>query len=69
VARERAAFVALAQSSAALLAARGAGIRTLAVGAPAHVAVEADVAVSGLSGLTFEVVTALLDEAPATMLE
>jgi beta-phosphoglucomutase-like phosphatase (HAD superfamily) len=69
VARERGAVVALAQGSAALLAARGAGVRTLAVGAPAHVAVEADAAVSGLSGLTLESVAALLGLTPATILE
>jgi beta-phosphoglucomutase-like phosphatase (HAD superfamily) len=69
VARERGVVVALAQSSAALLAARGAGARTLAVGAPAHVAVDADAAVSGLSGLTVEAVAVLVGVAPAAMLE
>jgi beta-phosphoglucomutase-like phosphatase (HAD superfamily) len=69
VARERGAVVALAQTSAALSSARAAGIRTLAVGAPAHVAVDADAAVSGLSGLTLEAVVALLGVAPATMPE
>jgi beta-phosphoglucomutase-like phosphatase (HAD superfamily) len=69
VARERGAVVALAQGAAALRAARGAGVRTLAVGAPAHVAIDADAAVSGVSGLTLEAIAALLGVAPATMLE
>jgi hypothetical protein len=67
--RERGAVVALAQTSAALSSARAAGIRTLAVSAPAHVAVDADAAVTGLSGLTLEAVAALLGVAPATMPE
>jgi beta-phosphoglucomutase-like phosphatase (HAD superfamily) len=48
--RER--IVAMAPTSAALRAARGAGVRTIAVGAPAHVAVDADGAVAGVDGLT-----------------
>jgi beta-phosphoglucomutase len=69
ISRERGAVVALAQRSAALIAARAAGVRTLAVGAPAHVAVEAMAAVSGLSGLTLEAIASLLGLAPAAMLE
>jgi beta-phosphoglucomutase-like phosphatase (HAD superfamily) len=69
VARERGAVVALAQGSAALLAARAAGVRTLAVGAPAHVAVDADAAVSDLTGLTLDAVAALLGVAHTTMVE
>jgi beta-phosphoglucomutase-like phosphatase (HAD superfamily) len=67
--RGEGAVVALAQGSAALRAARAAGARAIAVGAPAHVAVDADAAVSGLSGLTLEMVAALLGLAPATILE
>lgn len=44
--------VALAQSSPALLAARHAGVRTIAVAAPAHVAIHADGAVDSIAGLT-----------------
>jgi beta-phosphoglucomutase-like phosphatase (HAD superfamily) len=69
VARERGAVVAMAQGSAALLAARAAGVRTLAVGAPAHVAVDADAAVSDLTGLTLDAVAALLGVAHTTMVE
>ena len=67
--RERGAVVALAQTSAALLGARGAGVHTLAVGAPAHVSVEADAVVSGLAGLTLDAVAGLLALTPATLLE
>lgn len=48
--RER--IVAIAPTSAALRAARSAGVRTIAVGAPAHVAVDADGAAAGVNGLT-----------------
>jgi beta-phosphoglucomutase-like phosphatase (HAD superfamily) len=47
--RER--IVAIAPTSAALRAARTAGVRPIAVGAPAHVAVDADGAVAGVDGL------------------
>ena len=43
--------VAMASTSPALRAARAAGVRTIAVGAPAHVAVDADGAVSAVEGL------------------
>jgi beta-phosphoglucomutase-like phosphatase (HAD superfamily) len=58
--------VALVQTSAALRAARQAGVRTLAVGAPAHVAMDADAAVVGLSGLTLDGVATLLRMPPVT---
>jgi beta-phosphoglucomutase-like phosphatase (HAD superfamily) len=48
--RER--VVAIAPTSSALRAARAAGVRTIAVGTPAHVAVDADGAVAGVDGLT-----------------
>jgi beta-phosphoglucomutase-like phosphatase (HAD superfamily) len=51
--------VAIVDSSVALRAARAAGLRTLAVGAPAHVAVEADGAVDELRGLTLDEADAL----------
>lgn len=57
--------VALLNTSAAVRAARAAGVRTLAVGAPAHVAVDADAAVEGLPGLRFELLASLVDAAPA----
>ena len=44
--------IAIAPTSAALRAARAAGLRTIAVGAPAHVAVDADGAVTDLVGVT-----------------
>jgi hypothetical protein len=40
--------------------ARAAGLRTLAVGAPAHVALEADAAIDGLDGLTLDTMTRLV---------
>jgi beta-phosphoglucomutase-like phosphatase (HAD superfamily) len=69
LARDRGAVVALAHRSAALLAARGAGARTLAVGAPAHVALYADAAVHGLAGLTLETIATLVGVTPVTMPE
>ena len=48
--RER--VIAIAPTSSALRAARAAGIRTIALGTPAHVAVDADGAVSDLDGVT-----------------
>jgi beta-phosphoglucomutase-like phosphatase (HAD superfamily) len=59
VKRER--IVVLADTVPALRAARRAGLRTVAVGAPAHVAVEADAAVPSVSGLTLDALDALLD--------
>jgi beta-phosphoglucomutase-like phosphatase (HAD superfamily) len=52
--------VLLATSIPAIHAAREAGVRTVAVGAPAHVALEADAAVGSLDGLTLDAVDALL---------
>lgn len=56
--RER--VIALATTRPAILAAREAGIRTIAAGAPAHVAVEADGAVASLDGATLETLDALV---------
>jgi sugar-phosphatase len=67
VGREPGAVVALAQASASLRAARRAGVRTIAVGAAAHAAVEADAAVPELSGLTVHGMAALLGMSPAGM--
>ena len=44
-----------------ILAARAAGLRTVAVGTPAYVALEADGALSSLAGVTMDAVDALLD--------
>lgn len=44
--------VAIAPASCALRAARAVGVRTLALGAPAHVAVDADGAVDAINGLS-----------------
>lgn len=55
------AVIAIVDTMAAIRAARAATLRTLAVGAPAHVAVEADAAVGGLHGLTASRVAALVD--------
>jgi beta-phosphoglucomutase-like phosphatase (HAD superfamily) len=46
--------VALVDTVPAARAARGAGLRVLAIGAPAHAALEADAAVDGLPGLTLD---------------
>ena len=59
VKRER--VVVLAVTVPAIRAARSAGLRTIAVGAPAHVALEADAAVPSLVGLTLNDVDMLLD--------
>lgn len=48
--RER--VVAIASTSPSLRAARAAGVRTVAVGAPAHVCVDANGAISSIAGLT-----------------
>jgi len=52
--------VALATTIPAIRAAREAGLRTIAVNAPAHVALEADAAIGSLDGLTLDAVDALL---------
>ena len=52
--------VVLSTSLPAIRAAREAELRTVAVKAPAHVALEADAAVGSLEGLTLEAVDALL---------
>ena len=57
--------VAMLHTSFAVRAARGAGVRTLAVGAPAHVALDADAAVDELPGLTVAAIASLLGVAPA----
>jgi beta-phosphoglucomutase-like phosphatase (HAD superfamily) len=58
LARDR--VLALATTTPAILAAREAGVRTLAVGVPAHVAVEADGTISTLTGTTLDVLDALV---------
>jgi beta-phosphoglucomutase-like phosphatase (HAD superfamily) len=58
ISRER--VIALATTRPAILAARGAGIRTIAVGAPAHVAVEADAAVASLGGAMLDMLDTLV---------
>jgi len=58
LARER--VIALATTRPEILAARGAGIRTIAVGAPAHVAVEADGAIGSLAGASLDLLDALV---------
>jgi beta-phosphoglucomutase-like phosphatase (HAD superfamily) len=56
--------VAMLDTVVAARAARGAGLRTLAVGAPAHVAVEADAAVDGVRGLTLDAIASLVGVVP-----
>lgn len=58
--------IALVHTAHAVRAARAARVRTLAVRAPAHVAVEADAAVDGVAGLTVAAMWALVVGAPAT---
>ena len=58
LARER--VLALATTRPGILAAREAGIRTIAVGTPAHVAVEADGALASLAGATLDTLDALV---------
>jgi beta-phosphoglucomutase-like phosphatase (HAD superfamily) len=53
--------VALAVTVPAIRAARSAGLRTIAVGTPAHVALEADAAVPSLTGLTLDALDVMLD--------
>lgn len=57
--------VALAQTSLALRAARSAGVRTVAIGAPAHVAVDADGATDSIDGLRAPELARLAGIAPA----
>jgi beta-phosphoglucomutase-like phosphatase (HAD superfamily) len=52
--------VALVATRAAIRSARAAEVRTVAVGAPAHVALEADAAVASLQGATLDDVAALV---------
>jgi hypothetical protein len=52
--------LALATTRPAFLEARDAGIRSLAVGAPAHVAVVADGALASLAGATLDTLDALV---------
>jgi beta-phosphoglucomutase-like phosphatase (HAD superfamily) len=47
-------IIALAANRSSILAARDAGVRTIAVGTPAHVALEADGAVASLEGITVD---------------
>jgi beta-phosphoglucomutase-like phosphatase (HAD superfamily) len=58
LARER--VLALATTRPGIVAAREAGIRTIAVGAPAHVAVEADGALASIAGVTLDSLDALV---------
>ena len=58
LARER--VLALVATRPGILASRGAGIRTVAVGAPAHVAVEADGALESITGATLDTLDALV---------
>ncbi len=56
--------VAMVDAAPAIRAARSAELRIIAVGAPAHVAIEADAAVEGVDGLTLPQVAALAGLAP-----
>jgi beta-phosphoglucomutase-like phosphatase (HAD superfamily) len=58
VKRER--VVVLATTTPHIRAAREAGLRTIAVGVPAHVALEADASVPSLAGLTMDALDGLL---------
>lgn len=53
-------MIVLGTTRPALSAAREAGLRTVAVGAPAHVAVEADAAIASLDGASVDALDALL---------
>lgn len=57
--------VALTSAAAAVRSARAAGLRPVAVHAPAHVAIEADAALDGLAGNTLDGIAALLGLTPA----
>ena len=52
-------IIALVAARPAIRAARDGGVFTIAVGAPAHVALEADGALDSLDGMTFDDLTAL----------
>jgi beta-phosphoglucomutase-like phosphatase (HAD superfamily) len=56
-----AAAVALGDTAASFRAARAAGLRSLAVGAPAHEAMEADAGVASLDGLSLATLQRLVD--------
>ena len=58
LARER--VLMLATNRPAIVAAREGGVRTVAVGAPAHVALEADGAIASLTGVTLDALDALV---------
>ena len=58
LARER--VLALVTNTPAIIAAREGGVRTVAVGAPAHVAVEADGAIASLAGTTLDALDTLV---------
>ena len=58
VKRER--VVVLAATTPHIRAARDAGLRTIAIGAPAHVALDADASLPSLEGVTMDAVDALL---------
>jgi beta-phosphoglucomutase-like phosphatase (HAD superfamily) len=58
LARER--VLMLARNRPAIVAAREGGVRTVAVGAPAHVALEADGAIASLTGVTLDALDALV---------
>src|SRR5215207_8825626 len=53
--------VVLAVTAPAIHTARSAGLRTVAVGTPAHVALEADATVPSLTGLSLDAIDVLLD--------
>jgi beta-phosphoglucomutase-like phosphatase (HAD superfamily) len=57
--------LALLATRPALRAARSAGLRTIAVGAPAHVALEADAALDSLEGTTVDELVALAGQSGA----
>jgi beta-phosphoglucomutase len=56
--------VAMASAAPMVRGARSAGLRTLAVAVPAHVALEADAAIDGLDGLTVDAMARLLGMQP-----
>ena len=57
--------VVMASATPVIRGGRALGLRTLAVAAPAHVALEADAAVDGLDGLTLDAVAKLLGMHPS----
>jgi beta-phosphoglucomutase-like phosphatase (HAD superfamily) len=62
---QRTRAVAMASATPVVRGARAAGLRTIAVAAPAHVALEADAAVDGLDGLTVDAMAKLLRMHPS----